>query len=87
MRRVFGKIGGPDESQENENIEGGIKRTSLGGHWKLRTLDGRPFGSENLAGHYYLLYFGSTLCPDVCPFTLRSMMKSITILKGTSEGK
>jgi len=50
-------------------------------------LDGRPFGSKDLKGHYYLLFFGSTLCPDVCPFTLRKLMKAIHILKGTSEGK
>mmetsp|Transcript_31473 Transcript_31473/g.41680 ORF Transcript_31473/g.41680 Transcript_31473/m.41680 type:complete len:177 (+) Transcript_31473:163-693(+) len=83
IRRTLGKIGGG----EDEGIDGGIKNTSLGGHWKLRTLDGRPFSSHDLAGRYYLIFFGSTLCPDVCPFTLRTLMRAIKILKNTSEGK
>ena len=83
IRRKFGKIGGGAD----EGIDGGIKNTSIGGAWELKTLDGHEFGSKNLAGRYYLIFFGSTLCPDVCPFTLRTLMKSIRILKQTSEGK
>lgn len=56
-------------------IDGGINKTSLGGDWQLVDLEGRPFGSEQLKGNYYLLFFGSTLCPDVCPFTLMKIMK------------
>ena len=83
MRRMFGKIGGG----QDDGIEGGIQNTSLGGHWQLKTLDGQPFSSHDLAGRYYLLFFGSTLCPDVTPFTLRTLMKAINVLKNTSEGK
>lgn len=32
--------------------------------------DGRPFGSEQLRGHWSILFFGFTSCPDVCPTTL-----------------
>ena len=53
----------------------------------LKTLDGREFGSHDLQGHYYLIFFGSTLCPDVTPFTLRTLMKAVRIIKNTSEGK
>jgi protein SCO1/2 len=31
---------------------------------------GRPFTAANLAGHWSMLYFGYTNCPDVCPATL-----------------
>jgi len=31
---------------------------------------GRPFTGANLAGHWSMLYFGYTNCPDVCPATL-----------------
>jgi protein SCO1 len=31
---------------------------------------GRSFGSENLRGHWSLMFFGYTNCPDYCPTTL-----------------
>lgn len=32
--------------------------------------DGRPFDRSRLHGHWSLLFFGFTNCPDVCPATL-----------------
>lgn len=32
--------------------------------------DGKPFGPEQLRGHWSILFFGFTFCPDVCPTTL-----------------
>jgi protein SCO1 len=31
---------------------------------------GQPFGPERLRGHWSILFFGFTHCPDVCPTTL-----------------
>jgi protein SCO1/2 len=31
---------------------------------------GQPFGPERLRGHWNILFFGFTHCPDVCPTTL-----------------
>lgn len=31
---------------------------------------GQPFGIEQLRGHWSILFFGFTHCPDVCPTTL-----------------
>jgi protein SCO1/2 len=31
---------------------------------------GRPFGPANLRGHWSLMFFGYTNCPDFCPATL-----------------
>lgn len=31
---------------------------------------GEPFGPERLRGHWSILFFGFTHCPDVCPTTL-----------------
>jgi protein SCO1/2 len=31
---------------------------------------GQPFGPERLHGHWSILFFGFTHCPDVCPTTL-----------------
>jgi protein SCO1/2 len=34
---------------------------------------GRSFGSENLRGHWSLMFFGYTNCPDYCPATLTTL--------------
>lgn len=31
---------------------------------------GQPFGAERMRGHWSILFFGFTHCPDVCPTTL-----------------
>ncbi len=35
--------------------------------------EGRSFGSANLRGHWSLLFFGYTNCPDFCPTTLTTL--------------
>jgi hypothetical protein len=79
-RKLLGKMG-------HSEIDGGIKNTSIGGEWSLVDLDNREFSSNNLRGHYYLLFFGSSLCPDTCPFTLMKMMKVHRQIERQSEGK
>jgi protein SCO1 len=34
---------------------------------------GRSFGSANLRGHWSLMFFGYTNCPDYCPTTLTTL--------------
>ena len=36
--------------------------------------DGQAFGLDQLRGHWSLLYFGYTHCPDICPTTLNELM-------------
>jgi len=46
----------------------------------LQTVDGKPFGSADLAGKPYLAFLGFTHCPDVCPtalFELSALLKEI----------
>nr|WP_246665600.1 SCO family protein [Shinella sp. AETb1-6] len=48
--------------------------------FRLETVDGKPFGSADLAGRPYLVFFGFTHCPDVCPtalFELSGLLKEI----------
>lgn len=40
---------------------------------------GKPFNEESLEGHWTLLFFGYTHCPDICPVTL-------AVLKAVREG-
>lgn len=48
--------------------------------FRLTTHTGAPFVLDSLEGHWNLLYFGYTYCPDVCPTTLallNSVVKKI----------
>jgi protein SCO1/2 len=41
--------------------------------FSLIDLQGRVFGSANLRGHWSMLFFGYTNCPDLCPTTLTTL--------------
>ena len=43
--------------------------------------DEQQFGPEQLKGHWSLLFFGYTYCPDVCPVTLVQMNKAVKKLE------
>ena len=62
------------------------KINKIGGNWILKDLNGKNFGSANLNGTYYLLYFGFSLCPDVCPISMMKMTKAIRKIKNSKEG-
>lgn len=42
----------------------------IGGPFSLIDHRGKPFTHDNLKGHYSLIYFGFTHCPDICPTTM-----------------
>lgn len=44
--------------------------------------DGQPLGRRFLEGHWTLVFFGFTHCPDVCPTTL-TVLKQMRQLLGT----
>ncbi len=48
---------------------------SVGGPFTLTGGDGRPFSSASLAGKPFVVFFGFTHCPDVCPTTLARLVK------------
>lgn len=54
--------------------------TEIGGPFTLTGADGKPFGSAQLAGRPYALFFGFTHCPDVCPTTLARLARLRTQL-------
>jgi protein SCO1 len=45
----------------------------IGGPFSLQTADGKTVTDANMAGHPFLVYFGYTHCPDVCPTTLAQL--------------
>jgi protein SCO1/2 len=43
---------------------------AVGGPFKLTDQNGQTFTDQDLKGHPFLVFFGFTHCPDVCPTTL-----------------
>jgi protein SCO1 len=41
--------------------------------FSLIDTQGRSFGPENLRGHWSMMFFGYTNCPDLCPATLTTL--------------
>lgn len=57
----------------------------IGGTFALTDHNGQPFTEENLKGHYSLIYFGFTHCPDICPTSLLVMANAINGLGDKAE--
>ena len=53
---------------------------TIGGPFKLVNGEGRPVTDRDFRGHYLLVYFGYTFCPDVCPTTLNQMAEALDTL-------
>jgi protein SCO1 len=43
---------------------------AVGGPFHLEDQNGKPFSDEDMKGRPYLVFFGFTHCPDICPTTL-----------------
>lgn len=62
----------------------GIAVSSLGGPFVLIDQNGAVRTDKNFRGHYVLLYFGYSFCPDVCPTTLAGMADALDRLGAKS---
>lgn len=45
--------------------------------FSLANQRGEPFNPDSMRGHWHLLFFGYTHCPDICPDTMQMMAKMI----------
>jgi protein SCO1/2 len=51
-------------------------KANIGGPWLLYDCEGKAISHKDLEGKYYLIYFGFTMCPDVCPISLNKVAKA-----------
>jgi cytochrome oxidase Cu insertion factor (SCO1/SenC/PrrC family) len=58
---------------------------SIGGPFTLVDQHGNTVTEDVLKGHYSLIYFGFTYCPDVCPLTLATMTQALEIAGPVAE--
>lgn len=49
--------------------------------FELTDMTGNSYSDQSLQGHYTLLFFGYTYCPDVCPTTLAMLDKATTFFQ------
>jgi protein SCO1/2 len=58
----------------------------IGGDFALTNQEGKTTGLRDFRGKVVVLFFGYTLCPDVCPLTLTEMSR-LNKLLGPDAGK
>ena len=54
--------------------------SAIGGPFKLVDQSGKPVTDEDMKGHPFLVFFGYTHCPDICPTTLFEMSEVMRAL-------
>jgi protein SCO1/2 len=58
---------------------------AIGGPFALTQDRGAVVTQRDFLGHYVLIYFGYTACPDVCPTTLAAVADALGILGRRAE--
>lgn len=67
------------------NMSGNSGSAAIGGPFTLTDVNGKPFSSASLKGKPYLLFFGFTYCPEVCPTTLFDLTQDMKELGQDSD--
>ncbi len=53
---------------------------AVGGPFHLEDQNGKPVSDQDMKGHPFLVFFGFTRCPDICPTTLFEMSQVMKAL-------
>lgn len=61
------------------------KSVDIGGPFTMTDHTGKTVTEKILKGHYSLIYFGYTFCPDVCPTELQDMSVAIDLAGEAGE--
>src|SRR3546814_52698 len=59
----------------------------IGGPFTLTDQTGQRRSEADLKGHYALVYFGYTYCPDICPTSLSTMTQGLDLLAEQAADK
>lgn len=58
-----------------------IGKAAIGGPFTLHTAANEKYTEQNLLGHWTLIYFGFTMCPDICPAELTKITDALNLLQ------
>lgn len=64
-----------------------VGKAQIGGPWLLYDTEGKVVTHKDFEGKYYLIYFGFTMCPDVCPVSLNKVAKAKRAVRKSKEYK
>ena len=70
------------------NLGGGSRApgaSAIGGPFQLTDQDGKPISDQDLKGKPFLVFFGFTHCPDVCPTALFEVSELLRALGKDAE--
>jgi protein SCO1/2 len=70
--------GAPDDA-------GGSQEIMIGGPFALIDQTGAPFTDQDLRGRPFIVFFGFTYCPDVCPLALTKVALALEELGPDAE--
>lgn len=60
-------------------------RVPVGGPFRLTSHEGKPFTDADLKGKPFVVFFGFTHCPEVCPTTLYDLTQDLESLGSDSD--
>jgi protein SCO1/2 len=60
-------------------------KVPIGGAFRLTSQEGKPFTDEDLKGKPFVVFFGFTHCPEVCPTTLYDLTQDFAALGAEAE--
>ena len=66
---------------------GAAGQRPVGGPFSLQSTLGTTVTEHNLKGHYSLIYFGYTFCPDICPMALTNITAALSQLAPAVRAK
>lgn len=84
---VMGVVKKREQKIQNVGKASYTGKADIGGDWLLYDVDGKPVTHKDFEGKYYLIYFGFTMCPDVCPVSLNKVAKAKKMVQQSKEYK
>lgn len=82
---IFGLYSALAPSSPPSGTSRSTGKALIGGPFEAVDHLGAPITQESLKGHYSLLYFGFTHCPDICPTGLLKIANALNAMGDASE--
>lgn len=79
----------PIQARKPESTRGLLtdRKTTVGGPFKLSNHKEEAVTDQTLIGHWTLIYFGYTSCPDDCPEELRKLAEAVEKIEEQTKRK
>jgi protein SCO1/2 len=62
-----------------------IGKPQVGGSFNLVDHNGKQFTDQHILGNFSLIYFGFSMCPDICPEELEKMAEVLNVVNKDSK--